>query len=126
MEENKWKSKNFFYSFKYALNGIKYALITGRNIKIQSIFAILAIIAGIVLKISLIEWAFLTFTIFLVIFAEMMNSSIETAVDLITLEENEKAKIAKDVAAGAVLLTALNSIIVGLIIFLPKILNMIF
>jgi diacylglycerol kinase len=74
-----------------------------------------------IFKISKIEWLILCITITLVLFGEFINTAIETTVDLYTEEKNEKAKIAKDVAAGAVVLTSLNAIIVGIIIFVPYI-----
>lgn len=126
MKKTKWATKNFWESFKYSINGVKYVFTTQRNIIIQLIFGILAVILGVLFKISLFEWLILSITIFLVLFAEFMNTAIETTVDLITEEYNEKAKIIKDVAAGAVLITALNSIIVGLIIFLERIIKLIF
>lgn len=126
MKKTKWATKNFWESFKYSINGVKYVFTTQRNIIIQLIFGILAVILGFVFKISLFEWLILSITIFLVLFAEFMNTAIETTIDLITEEYNEKAKIIKDVAAGAVLITAVNSIIVGLIIFLGRIIKLIF
>lgn len=126
MEKRKWQTENFWKSFKCAISGILYSVKTGRNLIIQLIFAVLAIILGIILKISMIEWAIIIFTILFVIFAEMVNTAVETVVDLITEEYNEKAKIAKDVAAGAVLISAINSIAMGLIIYMGKILEMIF
>ena len=80
---------------------------------------------SILLKISKIEMIIITISIFLVIFAEVMNTAIEKTVDLVTQEYNEIAKIAKDVSAGAVLVLAINSIIIGLYIFGDKIINII-
>lgn len=119
--ENKWKNKNFFIALKNALNGIWYSLKNGKNLKIQLVFAILAIIASYILKVSLIEFAIIIIVIFLVIFAEIMNTAIETVVDMYTQNFNEKAKIAKDVAAGGVTICAILSVIIGIIVFLPKI-----
>ncbi len=126
MEKRKWQAENFWKSFKCAVSGIVYSIKTGRNLIIQLCFALLAIIFGIILKISKIEWAIIIFTIVFVIFSEMLNTAIETVVDLVTEEYNEKAKIAKDVAAGAVLISAINSIAIGLIIYMDKILEIIF
>ena len=100
------KIKSMKNSFKYAIEG----LYTG-------------IIFGIILKISKIEWIICIILFGLVISAELMNTAIENVVDLVTMEKNQKAKIAKDVAAGAVLVTAISSAIIGFIIFLPKILK---
>lgn len=124
-EKTKWHNKKFLKSFKFASSGIFYTLFTQRNLKIQIVFAILAIIMGIFLKISIIEWALIIFAIMFVLFAEMINTAIESAVDLCTEEFSEKAKIAKDVAAGAVLIASINSIVIGSLIFLDKILKII-
>ena len=121
----KWKNKNFLEALINSIKGIGFTVKTELNIKIQLVFMCLVIIAGFVFKISLMEWGLLVLTIFVVLFAEMTNTAIENTVDLVTEEYNEKAKVAKDVASGAVLLTAIMSVIIGLIIFLPKILLMI-
>lgn len=123
--ENKWKNKNFFQSLKNALNGIKFVWKYGSNIKVQVVFAILAIILGLILKISLTEFAILVLTIFIVLICEVLNTAIEKVVDLYTLEYNEIAKIVKDVAAGAVTISAVMSVIIGIILFLPKLINFI-
>ena len=105
--------------------GIITSFKTERNMKIHVFVMILVIIAGIVFKVSLLDWIILVIMFGLVISAELFNTAIETIVDMITMEKNEKAKIAKDVAAGAVLVLAFASVIVGLIIFIPKIFNFI-
>lgn len=119
--ENKWKNKNFFVSLKNSFNGIKYVFITQRNLKIQFLFAILATILGCILKISLVEWSIIVLLIFMVFLSEIFNTAIETVVDMITIEYNEKAKTAKDISAGGVTLVAISSVIIGILIFLPKI-----
>lgn len=123
--ENKWKNKNFLSALKNAFNGIKYVFTTQRNLKIQVIFAIFASILGFGLKISLVEWAIVVLLIFVVFLSEIFNTAVETITDMITLEYNEKAKIAKDISAGGVTLVAISSIIIGILIFLPKILRII-
>ena len=125
MEKRKWQTENFVKSFKYAVSGVVYGMKTQRNIIIQLCFAVLAIFLGAFLKISKLEWIVIIFTIMFVIFAEMINTAVETVIDLITEEYNKKAKIAKDVAAGAVLISAINAICMGLIIYLDKILALI-
>lgn len=120
--ENKWKNPNFFQSLKNAINGILSVVKSGRNIKIQLIFAIIVIIAGIAFKITNIEFLILILTIFFVLVSEFMNTAIENLCDLYTTEYNEKIKIIKDIGAGAVTLAAIASVCVGLIMFLPKIL----
>ena len=119
------KTKKLINSFKYAISGIITSFRTERNMKIHILVMILVIIAGIVFKLSLLDWIILVIMFGLVISAELFNTAIETTIDMITKEKNEKAKIAKDVAAGAVLVLAVASVIVGLIIFIPKILSFI-
>lgn len=123
--EISFKSKNIIEAMGNALRGIAYTLKLEKNIKIQLVFAILAVILAIILKSELIEIVCLMLTIGIVIFAEMVNTAIETAVDLVTQKYNVKAKIAKDVAAGAVLISAINSIVIGSLIFIPKIIELI-
>ena len=117
--------KKIINSFKYAITGIISSFKTERNMKIHILIAILVVLLGSILKISKTEWILCIFAIAMVICAELFNTSIETIVDMITKEKNEKAKIAKDVSAGAVLITAIGAAIVGLIIFLPKIVQII-
>ena len=121
----KTKTKKIINSFKYAIEGIISSFRTEQNMKIHVFIMIVVIILGIILKLSALEWIILTIVIALVISAELFNTTIETVVDMITKEKNEKAKLAKDVAAGAVLVLAIGSVVVGLIIFIPKILGII-
>lgn len=114
------KSKNVISSFKYAFQGMFSALKTERNLKIHVTIMILVIIAGIVLKISKIEWIICIILFGLVIGGEMFNSAIETVVDIAMPDINPKAKFAKDAAAGAVLVFAIASAIIGFMIFGPK------
>lgn len=113
--------KEFINSFKYAIQGIIVAIKEERNLKIHICMMMLVIISGIILKISTIEWIICMILFGLVISLELVNTAIENVVDLVTMEKKPKAKIAKDVAAGAVLVSAIFSAIIGLIIFIPKI-----
>ena len=113
--------KKFLRSFKYALEGIFTGLKEEQNMKIHIAIMILVIIFGILLKISKIEWIICIALFGLVISMELITTAIENTVDLITKDKNEHAKIAKDVAAGAVLVSAIASAIIGLIIFVPKV-----
>ena len=115
------KNKKLINSFKCAIQGIKQAVKTERNVKIHITIMILVIIAGIVLKINTQEWIICIILFGLVISLELVNSAIEATVDIAIPEINEKAKVAKDVAAGAVLVSAIASAIIGLIIFIPKV-----
>ena len=124
--ENKWKNQNFFKALKNAINGMIYTWKTQKNIKFQLCFAVIAIALGFLFQISNMEWIVLISTIFLVLVTELFNTSIETVVDLYTEEYNEKAKIAKDVSAGAVLLMAICSVFVGILLFGTKIIEFVF
>ena len=119
-------SKNVFISFKYALNGISYVFKTSRNFKIQLVFALISLILGSLLQISNSSYLILVATIMSVLILETLNTSIETIVDLVIKKEfSNLAKIAKDTSAGAVLLASINSVIIGVYIFIPKI-NLLF
>lgn len=109
-------------SIGYALEGLKFAFMEGRNFKIQLGFAILISILGFVLKISTNEWLTLILIITLVLILELVNTAIESVVDMVSLKFHPLAKIAKDVTAGAVLVASIGSIIIGFLIFLPKLL----
>ncbi|HEX8931994.1 MAG TPA: diacylglycerol kinase family protein [Patescibacteria group bacterium] len=115
--------KRFIRSFHYALQGIHYALNYDQNLVIHFIVALIVILVSIFLKINLFEMAILGVTILVVISAEMINSSIERMVDLITKEHRAEAKVAKDVSAGMVLLTSVGAVIIGILIFTPHILK---
>ena len=122
-EEKKFKikSKKLINSFKYAIEGICEAFKTERNMKIHIFVMILVIVAGILLKINKLEWIICVLCFAMVIGGELLNTAIETVVDIAMPYKNEKAKIAKDVSAGAVLVFAIGAVICGLIIFVPKI-----
>ena len=115
------KKKSLIYSFFYAGRGIISALKKERNLKIHFGIMLLVIIAGFYFKISIQEWITCIILFGLVISLELVNTAIETTVDIAMPEKNEKAKIAKDVSAGAVLVAAIVSAIIGLMIFIPKI-----
>lgn len=117
------KMKKIRNSFKYAIEGICTSFKTERNMKIHIFIMILVIIAGIILKINKSEWIICIILFAIVIGSELFNTSIETIVDMVMPEKNEKAKIAKDVSAGAVLVVAIGAAIIGLVIFVPRILN---
>jgi len=115
------KNKGFLDAWKNAINGIIYATTTQGNVKKQLVVAVLVIIISLFFDLSKAEFLCFMFTIILVIFAEMVNTAIETVVDLYIDIYHPKAKIAKDVAAGGVVVTAINAIIVGYFLFFEKI-----
>ncbi len=124
-EEIKTETKKIVNSFKYALEGIKSSFGTERNMKIHIIIMLLVILAGVLLKISVFEWLICIVLFGMVIAGELFNTAIETVVDIAMPEKNEKAKIAKDISAGAVLVLSIVSAVIGIIIFVPKILYII-
>lgn len=110
-------------SFKHALDGFVYAVITQPNFRIHLLATVIVVFLGLYFYISPIEWLILIFTVNMVLVAEMVNTSIEAMVDLITTERRADAKTAKDVSAATVLISSTLSVIVALFIFLPKILE---
>ena len=112
-------ASKFFKSFTYAFKGICTAL-EQQNMKIHVICAIVVIMAGLVTGLSPVEWSILLIVIASVISLEMINTAIEAVVDLASPSIHPLAKVAKDVAAGAVLVFAGASVIIGGLIFLPK------
>lgn len=115
------KSKKIINSFKYAIQGIISSFKTERNMKIHIFIMVLVIIAGIILKINKYEWIICVVCFAIVIGGELFNTAIETVVDMVMPYKNEKAKLAKDISAGAVLVFAIGAAICGLIIFVSKI-----
>lgn len=110
-------------SFRYAFEGVKTAIKNEPNFRIHITVALAVLLAGFFFNLSTIEWLILSFTIFYVITMELLNTVIESVVDLISPKYHPKAKIAKDVAAAGVLTSAILSVIVGFVLFLPKITN---
>lgn len=119
---NKYSLKRHTISFKYAFSGLWYTIKTQPNLRIHLTIAALVTIAGYLFKLSSLEWIIIVFTFLWVIVSEMINTSIESVVDLITTAKHAEARIAKDVSAGMVLVGAIGSVVVGIIIFLPKLL----
>ena len=117
----KVKTKKLANGFKYAGRGIISSLKTERNMKIHFIIMLLVILLGVLLKIDKYEWLICIICFALVIGGELFNTAIEVVVDIAMPYRNEKARIAKDISAGAVLVLAIASAIIGLIIFVPKI-----
>lgn len=117
------KSKNIINSFKYAIQGIISSIRSERNIKIHIGFMILTIILGVIFNINTLEWIICIILFALVIGAELFNTAIEKTIDIIVPNKDNRAKFIKDVSAGAVLIFAIAALIIGIIIFIPKILN---
>ncbi len=116
-DDHKLKNDNFIEACNNAVNGIIYAATTQRNIRIQLVLAVIIMMLSLFYGLNTTEFLCLVFAVFMVIFAEMINTAIETVVDLFVDVYHPKAKIAKDVAAGAVVLAACNALVVGYFIF---------
>lgn len=117
LTQSEWTK--FITGFRYAFSGLWYALRTQRNVRVHICIAILAILMGIVLHISAVEFAMIFVAITGVFIAEMFNTVFELCIDLASPDYHPLAKIAKDVAAGAVLLSAILSVVIGLFVFVP-------
>ena len=110
-------------SFKHAFSGLSQTFYNQPNLRIHLTFAFLVLIAGIFFQVTRIEWLILLFTIMWVLISEMINTVIEEICNLVSREYHTSIKIAKDVAAGMVLIGAFGAVIVGLVIFLPYIIQ---
>ncbi len=108
-------------AFRCAGRGIAYAFASQRNLKIQLAVGLLAVIAGLALGISRTEWLAIVLAIMVVAVAEVVNTAVESAVDLASPQWHDLARAAKDAGAGAVLLASVGSVVVGLIVFFPYI-----
>ncbi len=117
-------NKSLIKSFGYAFEGLFHAIRYNRNLKIHLVSALIVIALSIYFKVTPFEMAILGVMILFVILSEMINTSIEEMVDLITQEHRKEAKIAKDVAAGMVLVAAIGSAVTGILIFGPYILKL--
>lgn len=114
------RRKNTLQSFDYAYQGLLYALRTQRHMRWHLILGTLALVAALALQLTKVETIVVVATVTLVLMAEMFNTAVEVAIDLFTKEYHPLAAAAKNVAAGAVLLAALNALVVGYILFIPN------
>lgn len=115
------KSSNFLESISFALSGIIHAYRTQRNMRIHSFFVLVVLFFALLLSLTRIEMAILILTMLMVLTLEMVNTALEAVVDMVTEEYLPLAKIAKDVAAGAVFLASLGAVLIGILIFGPHI-----
>ena len=120
------RARSFWQSLAFAFAGLRHALHSERNLRIHFGFAAAAVIAGFALRISRVEWAVVVALIALVFGLELLNTAFEALVDLASPTFHPLAKIAKDTAAGAILVVALGSAASSLIIFLPRIWQLFF
>lgn len=111
-------------SFKYAFNGIRVLLLHEHNARIHLVAGVVAVSLGYILNLTLREWCLITMVIAGVLIAELINTAIEKLCDVVQPEYHEKIKVVKDVSAAAVLLAALTAVIVGMMIFSPKLFSL--
>lgn len=111
-------------AFIHAIRGIKTSFLHGRNFRIIIVFFLCTMVFGIIVNLTAIEWILVLLCSACVIVAEMINSAIENAIDLCTKEYSILAKNAKDIAAGATLVFSIFAVAVGLIIFIPHVINL--
>jgi diacylglycerol kinase (ATP) len=121
---NRFSLKKLFRSFGFALTGIKELIQSEQNAQIHLFISICVIIAGFLFRISDSEWCIVALCIGLVLAAEAFNTVFEKLVDHLFPQKHETARLAKDIAAGAVLFCALMAVVCGVIIFLPKLLSL--
>ena len=115
--------KRFLNSFKFSFDGLKYAYKNEQSMLIHLIVTILGVVLGLIFRISLTEWAIACLILGVTLASELINTAIEAAVDLTTLEIHPLAKIAKDCGSAATFVFSMMGAIVGLIIFVPKIIS---
>lgn len=120
---NKFNLKKLIRSFGYAFTGFYELIKSEQNARIHLFISICVIIAGFLFQISATEWSIVALCIGLVFAAEAFNTVIEKLVDHLFPQKHETARLAKDIAAGAVLFSALMAVVCGVIIFLPKLLS---
>lgn len=124
MKEEKFSIAKRLKSFTYAFAGLKLLFKEEHNAWIHLFVTVCVIAAGILFKISLLEWVAVAFAIGLVFSFEIMNTSVENIADFICPERDDRIKRIKDLAAAAVLVSAITAAVVGLLVFVPKIIEL--
>lgn len=115
------RSRSLLWSFNYAIEGIIYALRTQRNMRLHILAATVVLVAALLFHVTRLELIALLFAISLVLVAELANTALETAIDVTVERYDPMAKVAKDVAAGAVLISSLNAVAVGYLVFFDRV-----
>jgi len=113
-------------SFKNALSGLSASFKSEKNLRVMFFIAVMVVIASLLFHLTILEFTIVVWAIFAVLAVEMINTSLEAITDLVKEEWHQKAKLAKDVASGMVLLAALGALVIGSLIFFPKIFNLVF
>lgn len=126
MKNEKFSILKRIKSFKYAFNGLRVLIIEEHNARIHLMATILVLIAGVFFKISVIEWGMIAFSIGFVFLMEAINSAIENLSDFVSPNKHKLIKKVKDLSAAAVLISAITSLIIGCLVFIPKIINLLY
>ncbi|NLB18080.1 MAG: diacylglycerol kinase family protein [Syntrophomonadaceae bacterium] len=116
------KSQSFWESLMNAFNGFRHALRQERNVKIHFVATFVVVLSGLLFRLTLSEWSFIVIAIVMVWVAELLNTSIEGIADQVSPQYSPEVGHAKDVAAGAALIAALGAVIIGILVFGPRIL----
>lgn len=118
------KKRWYDIGLRFALNGLKEAIKTERNMKVHMAATVLVILLAILLEVTIIEWTILLLTIAMVIGMELMNTALEHALDYLAPERTKEIKAAKDIAASSVLVVSIMASIIGFMLFFPKIMDL--
>lgn len=120
------KGKEGKFGFRYAITGLVNVWKSEWNFRFHVIVMVIVLVFGLLFRLSLLEWALIVIVIAMVLSAELLNTSIEKTIDYIKPEIHPIARFIKDAAAGAVLISSICAVIVGLLIFLPKLVTILF
>lgn len=123
-EKEKFSIAKRLKSFTYAFNGLKVLFAEEHNSRIHLFATVCVIIAGALLKLSVLEWAAVAFAVGLVFSGEIFNSAIEDLSDVVCPERDDRIKKVKDLAAAAVMVNAIAAAVIGLLVFVPKIIQL--
>ncbi|WP_035661486.1 diacylglycerol kinase family protein [Halalkalibacter akibai] len=124
-DRNKRGFKRLLRSFMYATHGLMYVVKNEQNMQIHLIVTVISLIAAFLLQLPLLHWVILLLVIAGMLSLEIMNTAIERTVDLVTEEYHPLAKRAKDISAAAVFVYCIFAVVIGLIIFIPSIIQLI-
>jgi len=125
MSSKKFSLADRIRSFRYAFNGLRVLFREEHNAQVHLFITIVVIVLGAIFSISPLEWVAVVFAIGFVFVTEILNTAMEDIADFISPQRDERIKRIKDLGAAAVLIAAITAIVVGVIIFLPKILRLI-
>jgi diacylglycerol kinase len=118
------KSPNLIASFRFAMQGVAYAFRTQRNVRVHALITLAVVVVGLLVGLSLDQWAILAVTVALVVQAELFNTALEAVVDHVSPEFHALAKVAKDCAAGAVFVSAILAVFVGVLVIGPRLIDL--